>query len=214
MACAARQASLSGSQWSPAHSTYTTGQPPWRAGRSLSDCTSPSAIATPSHLRTAAIPAPRSALTLAYESDGKPLDKESDGDLRLGVISQKNNQVVDGHWAVKWINKIEIRSVAEEWNLTVKGAITDVVDRGSFESCSAPSCHGRSWRDESGQEWTGTPLYYIVGRGDDAIKHDVPAFNQMLAEKGYKVEVVAADGYKVTLDSQRLNHDPNIILAY
>ncbi|NTU75657.1 MAG: hypothetical protein HGA86_06010, partial [Anaerolineaceae bacterium] len=43
---------------------------------------------------------------IAYEQGGKALDPRTDGNLRLAVISTKNNQVVDGHWAVKWVNKL------------------------------------------------------------------------------------------------------------
>jgi len=50
---------------------------------------------------------------VAYERDGKPLPEESDGSLRMAVISPRNNQVTDGHWAVKWVRKITIKSVAQ-----------------------------------------------------------------------------------------------------
>jgi DMSO/TMAO reductase YedYZ molybdopterin-dependent catalytic subunit len=50
---------------------------------------------------------------VAYERDGQPLPEESDGSLRLAVISPRNNQVTDGHWAVKWVVKIAVKRVAE-----------------------------------------------------------------------------------------------------
>jgi hypothetical protein len=50
---------------------------------------------------------------VAYERDGQPLPEESDGSLRLAVISPRNNQVTDGHWAVKWVRQIVIKRVSQ-----------------------------------------------------------------------------------------------------
>ncbi len=50
---------------------------------------------------------------VAYERDGQPLPEESDGSLRMAVISPRNNQVTDGHWAVKWVRKITIKSASQ-----------------------------------------------------------------------------------------------------
>ena len=44
---------------------------------------------------------------LAYEVDGHPLDPKQDGILRLAIVSAEMNQVTDGHWSVKWVNKLE-----------------------------------------------------------------------------------------------------------
>ena len=104
---------------------------------------------------------------LAYEVDGQPLDAERDGILRLMVISEKNNQVVDGHWSVKFVETMSIKPLVEDWVLTLEGAITDTIDRGSYESCSTGSCHPATWTDDSAQTWAGTPLYILVGRVDD-----------------------------------------------
>jgi hypothetical protein len=48
---------------------------------------------------------------LAYERDGQPMPEESDDKLRLAIISTKNNQVTDGHWSVKWVTKLEVKSL-------------------------------------------------------------------------------------------------------
>lgn len=153
---------------------------------------------------------------VAYQMDGQPLDEKSDGRLRLAIISDKNNQVTDGHWSIKWVRKITVKSMAEEWSLDAEGAIQDTVDRGSFESCSASGCHGASWTDTKAQEWSGTPLWIIVGRVDDEYKHgsDVEPYNRELAESGaYTVEVVGADGKSVTFDSKAIEEDNAILLA-
>jgi DMSO/TMAO reductase YedYZ molybdopterin-dependent catalytic subunit len=152
---------------------------------------------------------------VAYEMNGEALDEKSDGTLRLAIISDTNNQVTDGHWSIKWVRKITLKSMAEEWTLEAHGAIDDVIDRGSFESCSASGCHGASWTDTKAQEWSGTPLWIIVGRVDDEFKHgsDVEPYNRELADAGYTVEVVAADGYSVTFDSATIKENNAILLA-
>ena len=150
---------------------------------------------------------------IAYEMEGKPLNADTDGTLRLAVISEKNNQVTDGHWAVKWVTKITMKPMTEEWALHLEGAIKEDVDRGTFESCTAAKCHQAQTTDDKSQQWTGVPLYLLVGRVDDQIKHDGPAFNDALADAGYTVEVVAKDGYSVTFDSARLKRNKDIIVA-
>ncbi len=151
---------------------------------------------------------------LAYEADGKPFDTKQDGALRLAIVSSELNQVTDGHWAVKWVNKLEAKNLGKEWVLQLDGAISKPTDRVSIESCGAPQCHGSSWTDDKGQVWAGVPLYYFVGSVDDEIAHEGPAFNRTLAAAGYSVAVIAADGYTVTFDSARIQDNKNIIVAY
>jgi hypothetical protein len=38
-------------------------------------------------------------VVIAYEKEGQPLPEDTEGPLKLVVVSAKNNQVVDGHWA-------------------------------------------------------------------------------------------------------------------
>lgn len=151
---------------------------------------------------------------LAYEADGKPLDQKQDGVLRLAIVSTELNQVTDGHWAVKWINKFEVKNLGAEWALQLDGAISKPTDRVSIESCGAPQCHGTAWTDDKAQEWVGVPLYLFVGSVDDEIEHEGPAFNRTLADAGYSVDVIAADGYTVTFDAARVQYNKNIIVAY
>ena len=151
---------------------------------------------------------------IAYEKEGKPLPEDSEGTLRLVVVTPKNNQVVDGHWSVKWVNQIAVKSLAQEWKLVLVGAITEEMDRGTFQSCTAPACHGAEWKDDKAQTWQGVPLWMLAARVDDETRHGDNAFNQKLAEQGYTVEIVAADGYKVTLDSVRIMRNNKFIVAY
>jgi DMSO/TMAO reductase YedYZ molybdopterin-dependent catalytic subunit len=151
---------------------------------------------------------------LAYEANGEPFDAKQDGTLRLAIISPELNQVTDGHWSVKWVNKFEVKNLGEEWTLELNGAISKPTDRVSVESCGAPQCHGSSWTDDKAQEWVGVPLWLFVGSVDDEIEHEGPAFNEKLATAGYSVDVIAADGYTVTFDAARLNRNDDILVAY
>jgi DMSO/TMAO reductase YedYZ molybdopterin-dependent catalytic subunit len=107
---------------------------------------------------------------IAYEMNGQPLNVDMDGTLRLVIISEKDNQVTDGHWSIKWVNKVEVRPMIADWVLTVNGAIETEIDRASFESCV--SCHEATWTDDVGQVWKGIELWRLMGYADDAVKHE------------------------------------------
>jgi DMSO/TMAO reductase YedYZ molybdopterin-dependent catalytic subunit len=151
---------------------------------------------------------------IAYEHNGQLLNTPEEGTLRLVVISAKNDQVVDGHWSVKWVNKIEVAPVGQTWTLDLSGAISNPVTRDSFQSCGSPSCHGTSWQDADGQTWVGVPLWLMVGEVDDADSHTENAYNHALADAGYTVDVVGGDGYTVTLDSQNIKENNDILVAF
>lgn len=150
----------------------------------------------------------------AYELNGEPLDPERSGDLRVQVLSDEPKQVVDGHWSVKFVSKIVVRSLGEEWTLQLDGQISETMDRATFESGASPTCHGISWTDGSAQEWIGIPLWLMAGRVDDEVAHEGPAYSDELAEMGYTIDLIAGDGYTVSFDSTRVTHNDNIILAY
>lgn len=149
-------------------------------------------------------------MVLAYEEDGEWLSEEHGGSLRLVIVGSEK-LVTEGHYWVKWVNKIEVRSVVEEWALTLNGSITEVVDGATFES--GVSCHEVTWTDSKNQTWRGIPLCLLVGRVDDELKHGEGAFNDTLADAGYTIKIIASDGYNITLGSHRIKRNDNIIVA-
>jgi DMSO/TMAO reductase YedYZ molybdopterin-dependent catalytic subunit len=151
---------------------------------------------------------------IAYEREGKPLSPEMEGELRLVVIGESPLQVVDGHWSVKFVNKIVLKEAVEDWVVNFKGAIEEPMDRATFESGAADGCHLRAWTDADGHVWEGIPLYYLIGRVDDEIKHGDDAFRDDLAKNGYTIDLISADGYTVTLDSYTVMRNDDIIVAY
>ncbi len=151
---------------------------------------------------------------LVYEVNGEPLDAAQDGTVRIGIVSAELNQVTEGHWSVKWVNKFVVKNLGAEWTLDVTGAISTPMDRATVESCGATQCHGSSWTDDKSQEWVGVPLWLFVGAVDDNIAHEGPAFNEELAAAGYSVDVVASDGYSAAFDAARISRNNNILVAY
>ena len=150
---------------------------------------------------------------LAYERDGEPMS-DDEGPLRVAIISEAGNQVTDGHWSVKWVTAAEVKELVQDWALELNGGLSNSIDRASFESCSAPQCHGATWTDDQGQEWAGVPLWYLVGSVDDAIQHEGPAFNDDLAASGYTITVTASDGYSTEFASAAVARNPGILVAH
>lgn len=150
---------------------------------------------------------------VAYQRDGEPIPADEDGPLRLFIVSPDNDNVVDGHWTVKWVSEIRLKPMSEEWSLTLEGAISESMDRNTFESCSAPGCHQATWTDADGNEWSGVPLYYLAGRVDDGVRHEDRAYNDIFAKAGYVLQVFAADGYNVGIDSSRTDFNRDLFVA-
>ncbi len=158
-------------------------------------------------------PVPLTAI-LAYELNDELLDANQSGNLRLAIVSDEPKQVTDGHWSVKFVTKVVVKSLGEEWFLQMDGAISETMDRATFESGASPNCHTASWTDDKAQEWRGIPLWLMVGRVDDEIIHEGPAYNDQLAEMGYTVDIISSDGYTVSIDSSRMTRNDNIIVAH
>ena len=152
-------------------------------------------------------------MVLAYEEDESPISDEYGGPLRIAFVGP-DSPITDGHFWVKYITTIEILGGVSEWNLTLMGATVDITDRSTFESCAAASCHGISWTDGNSQEWSGIPLWLLVGVVDDA--HNETAkhyFNDTVADMGYNVTVIAGDGYSKKFNSTTVARNNELILA-
>jgi hypothetical protein len=150
---------------------------------------------------------------VSFESGGRALNPDSEGTLRLGIISAERNQVTDGHWWVKWVTKIQVKPIEQDWSLALSGAIAEEMDKATFESGANVGCHGTEWTDADGNRWTGTPLYLLVGRVDDDVAHEGPAYNRELSKAGYDVQIVGADGKMVTVTSEAMYYNRNLIVA-
>jgi DMSO/TMAO reductase YedYZ molybdopterin-dependent catalytic subunit len=150
---------------------------------------------------------------VAYERDGQLLPLDTDGTLRLVIVSAKNDQLTDGHWSIKWVERITVKRM-REWTLQLEGHLTEDMDRRTFEEGAAACCHRRPWTDPDGNTWAGVALWRLVGLVDDPLRHQVLAFNSSLAKQGYQIQVVGADGHTVSLDSQRVMYNMDILVAH
>jgi len=152
-------------------------------------------------------------MILAYQTDGKEMTFELGGPLRLAILGEKN-QVTDGHWWSKWVERIELVPAPKDWVLHLKGDREEDIDRGTFESGASEGCHGVKYVDDKGREWEGIPLWLLVGRVDDQNPHEDDAFNDSLVQEGYEVKIIASDGYSATLPVSSIARRNNIIVAY
>jgi len=160
------------------------------------------------------VPHGKLTVILSYEEDGAALG-ERHGPLRVAILNS-DTQVTEGHWWVKWVNSIEVIALEQSWSLSLEGAITEDMDSATFESGAAPGCHGASWTDADGRVWEGIPLWLLVGRVDDDNPHskESQAFNDAVADAGYEVQVIAADGYSKTFTSAEVKRNDDMIVAF
>jgi hypothetical protein len=156
-------------------------------------------------------PAGTLTLFIAYEKDGKPID-DTVGPLRIGIMAP--GQVTDGHWWIKWAQKIEVISMQQPWTLSLEGAITEDMTQSTFESGAAPGCHGKDWTDTNGDVWTGIPLWYLVEYVDDGQTMDSLQDAIAVWNKGFEVHVANSNGDIVLYTSQEIKQNDNIIVAY
>jgi len=149
---------------------------------------------------------------IAYAREGQPLG-EDEGPLRLAVAEDTPGQVVDGHWAVKWVSSVSVTKASAQWKVQLAGAVPATLDRPSYVNCASPGCHGSGWVDGDGRRWEGIPLYLVCGLVDDQKKHDAGAFNKGVARRGYDIVLETADGEIVTIDSRDIAGKSSIVLS-
>ena len=158
--------------------------------------------------------APDGKLTviIAYQHDGKPIGAD-DGPLKLAVAEDTPGQVVDGHWAIKWLEGISVTKASAAWKVQLEGAVPGKLDRASYVNCASPGCHGSGWVDPQGRRWEGIPLYLVAGLVDDRRKHDAGAYNARLAKQGYDIQIETNGGQVVTIDSRDIAGRDSIVLS-
>ncbi len=98
------------------------------------------------------------------------------------------------------------------WSITLTGASTETVDQDYFEDGIACG-HVATYTDENGGEWSGMPLWYLIGLVDDDQDHGSGAFNDALAEQGYSIKITSGDGYEINFQSASVARNDEIIVA-
>ena len=156
---------------------------------------------------------------LAFRLDGDYLPKDP-GFIRT-IKAGPANPNIDGHLSVRMVKKITVKQAGfKDFSLQMDGQMKWTLDRSTVESCT--SCHKVTVTFEKKDQvdtYTGFPAWLALGYIDDPKyaphKQDtkIAAYNLAAAQKGYKVDFVAADGFTVSLDSRDLDHNDQVILA-
>lgn len=119
--------------------------------------------------------------------------------------------------SAKYVSEIRIYDVPEpDWNLQLEGAIDKAISKGYFESglaCTMGANHEKSYTDTKGREWSGMPLWFLLGYVDDENFHTGKSFNADLAAEGYDVHIIGRDGSETVINSRDTMYSNNYILA-
>ena len=98
------------------------------------------------------------------------------------------------------------------WPLQLAGAQSYTMTEAVFQS--GADCHlVPTYTDDEGNTWRGMSLWLLAGWVDDEIQHGPAAFNDALAAEGYRIKVIAADGYYQMYDSADIARNDGIIVA-
>jgi len=176
---------------------------------------------------------------LAWYADGKVIPEYSQGP-RLFFTSDDNKfshadmyeSINPLYWhynsgrasapglSAQMVDLIKIVPKPDDWSITLTGAINEKISRGYFESgltCTfvkgTPIDHQASYTDEQGREWSGMPLWLLVGFVDDENAHTGSSYAVELAEEGYDITVIGADGSETVISSIDADRNSNYIIA-
>ncbi|MFP4180848.1 MAG: molybdopterin-dependent oxidoreductase [Spirochaetaceae bacterium] len=157
---------------------------------------------------------------LAFKRDGEYLPRDP-GYIRTVKVGESEPNIL-GHKSVKMIEKIVVEGEGfKPFTPEMKGKMDFSLERHTIQS--GVSCHKQtvdfSWKDEEDQ-YTGIPLHYLLAFSDDP-QHaphkqqdkSILAYKADEAESGYTVEITAADGYSIQLDSRELHQNDDVIIA-
>ena len=97
------------------------------------------------------------------------------------------------------------------WNLNLVGVIKDSINQSYFEE--AATCHKGSWKDEDGNEYTGIPLWRLLGWVDDETSHGSGGFNETALSEGYTIVIKGGDGFSKEFSSQEIGTSDDILIA-
>ncbi|MBU0927860.1 MAG: molybdopterin-dependent oxidoreductase [Spirochaetes bacterium] len=156
---------------------------------------------------------------LAFRLDGDYLPKDP-GYVRTIKVGPGTPNV-DGHLSVRMVKKIVVKQKDfVDFELKLSGKMAFDLDRSTVQSCV--SCHKRTVTfEKKGEvaEYTGFPLWLLLGYVDDAKyaphKQDasIAPYSDAAADAGYAIDLVAADGFKVSVDSREVTRNDDLIVA-
>ena len=157
------------------------------------------------------------AAILVYSDPAQQVMPPDKGPLRFMIADQQDeNAMMTGSDSPYNVIGLNVRDFTpQEWQLKLVGLRrngtkpTRTFSRNNFEGCSAPGCHGAAFK-VSGQQWTGTPLYLLMGEVDGG--RDM-TYNAKLARKGYRIRLYPTSGKPVTISSKVTVERSSVLVA-
>jgi len=137
------------------------------------------------------------SIIIANQLNGQPLP-ENRYPLRLVGTGLSSGQMV---------SKVVRIEFTVPWDLELVGFSSYTMPNTEFATEAA--ANPESYVDGS-DFWSGLALWRLVARVDDG---DPTTLNSMLAELGYQIKIIAADGYSKTFDSSSVAFNDDIIVA-
>jgi len=156
---------------------------------------------------------------LAFRLDGDYLAKDP-GYIRTIKVGPGTPNI-DGHLSVRMVKKIVVKQKDfVDFTLKLSGKMNFDLDRSTVQSCV--SCHRKTVTfEKKGEvaEYTGFPLWLLLGYVDDPKyaphKQDasIAPYADSVADAGYIIDFVAADGFTVSVNSRDITRNSDIIVA-
>lgn len=156
---------------------------------------------------------------LAFKLDGDYLPKDP-GYVRTIKIGPSTPNI-EGHLSVRMVKKIVVKQKSfVDFSLKLSGKMDSDLDRSTVQSCVG--CHKKSVTfEKKGElaEYTGFPLWLLLGYVDDPLyaphtqDASIAAYNDAAANAGYMIDLKAADGYTISVNSKDITRKSDIIVA-
>lgn len=157
--------------------------------------------------------------TVAFYYGTKPITADnalasvifSKKDMSSSITQKTEDSSTTSTSEEKPVSGSENESSGDSWSLVLNGAITETMNQSYFEE--GASCHKGSWKDEKGDEYSGIPVWRLLGWVDDEVSHGSEGFNEDLFAAGYTVTVKAGDGYEKEFSTQDIGTSDDILIA-
>lgn len=154
------------------------------------------------------------AYIVANTLNGEPLPLKTESNKGCWPLQLKGSAIAGGQ-QVGNIVRIELSGLPEPpagWTLELIGDIGDTITQEEFEDGIA-CVHNKDWTDSEDNEWSGIPLWVLLGAVDDIEQTGNHwTFNSDLAAD-YTVKLVAGDGFSKTLDGADVANSDDYIVA-